>query len=118
MTDDNVLRELKGAYAAFEAGRVTPFEDVFGAAEARLQRTRRRRRVVFAAAAAAAIAAALLHALLPGQPDWQYVDPELFTTSTSWAAPSDVLLPERRIDIYEEIPVLIESTETDEGALL
>lgn len=116
MTDDTLLRELKNAHAVLEAGRVVPFQEVFGAAEARLRRARQRRRIALAAAAAGA--AALLYALLPEQPDWQYVDPELFATSTSWSAPSDVLLPQRRFDIYEDIPVLIESTESDEGALL
>ena len=38
--------------------------------------------------------------------------------NTSWAAPSDVLLPQHRFDIYREIPAFIESTKLEEGTLL
>lgn len=38
--------------------------------------------------------------------------------STSWSAPSDVLLPEHRFDIYQELPELLESTPPAGGSLL
>lgn len=38
--------------------------------------------------------------------------------STSWAAPSDSLMPEHQFDIYQEIPFLNESTNSQEGSLL
>ena len=38
--------------------------------------------------------------------------------STSWQAPSDVLLPQHEFDLYQDMPALIESTEAATGALL
>lgn len=38
------------------------------------------------------------------------VDPAELLGSTSWSAPSDALLPRHRVDIYQELPALIEST--------
>ena len=110
---------LQQGQAQAEAGRAPDFDDLFAAAEATA--ARRRRRVVAGggiAAALALVATALVVQLQPVERDWQFVDPDEFASSTSWSAPSDVLLPEHRFDIYGEIPVLIESTGTNEGALL
>jgi len=38
--------------------------------------------------------------------------------TTGWSAPSDSLMPDHQFDIYQDIPVLIESTETYGGTLL
>ena len=114
---DNTLRDALRDEP--EAARDVPaFEKVFAAAEAEVAAHKRRRRALGGLAAAAVIAVVALTVMLPNAPTWQYVDPEELTGSTSWVAPSDVLLPERRFDIYGEVPVLIESTESDEGALL
>ena len=117
MTDNDYADTLRRTQAEVEDGRAPPFDEVFAAAAARARRQTRGRRHAGGVVAAAVIAA--VASLLPGgEPDWQFVDPEQFTSDTRWVAPSDVLLPERRFDIYEEVPVLIESTETDGGALL
>lgn len=118
MTDQQLIRTLKRSQAAVEEGRAPDFGDAFAAAVARAHRQTRRRRVAGGLLAAAALAVVVANLLPAPQPDWQYVDPEQFASATSWTAPSDVLLPERRFDIYDEIPVLIESTETDGGTLL
>lgn len=97
---------------------VPAFKDVFAAAEARVAARNRRRRALAGVAAAGVVVLVTLTVMRPAEHEWQYVDPEEFASSTNWVAPSDVLLPERRFDIYEEIPVLIESTASDEGALL
>jgi hypothetical protein len=38
--------------------------------------------------------------------------------STLWSAPSDVLMPEHAIDIYQDIPDMPVSTDFIEGTLL
>jgi hypothetical protein len=117
MKDHELEQALKRGQAAAEAGRVPAFDSVWADAGRRV--AARRRRYVAGGVAAAAIVTVVAAGLLQSrQPAWEYVDPEDFVTSTSWHAPSDVLLPEYRIDIYEEIPVLIESTEIDGGTLL
>ena len=121
--NDNDIRDalkdaLKKGQAAAEAGQVPGFDATFSAAQERLAVRRRHRRTAFGVAAAAAVVAVAAGLLFPQEPDWQYVDPELFATTTAWEAPSDVLLPDHRFDIYGQIPVLIESTGTDGGSLL
>ncbi len=120
MTDfDNTVRDaLQAEQARREAGRVPAFDVTFAAAEARAAGRARRRRTVFGIAAAAAVVAVATSLLLPRGEDWQYVNPDDLATSTAWVAPSDVLLPEHSIDIYRDIPVLIESTDGNLGALL
>jgi len=114
---DNTLRNaLRDEPAATRD--VPAFDRVFAAAEAQVAARKRRRRAIGGLAAAAVIAVVALTVMRPEAQTWQFVDPEELTGSTSWVAPSDVLLPERRFDIYGEVPVLIESTESDEGALL
>lgn len=110
---------LQRGHAEAEAGCTPEFDDVFAAAEATAARRRGRVMAVGGVAAAVALVAiAVVMQLQPVEQDWQFVDPDEFASSTSWSAPSDVLLPEHRFDIYGEIPVLIESTGTSEGALL
>lgn len=117
-TDNTIHGALRAEQARREAGRVPAFEDMFSAAEAQAAGLARRRRKTFGLAAAAAAVAIATSLLLPRGEDWQYVNPDDFETSTTWVAPSDVLLPEHSIDIYRDIPVLIESTDSNGGALL
>jgi len=81
---------------------------------------RRRYRLHLAAAAAVAAIAVIVVANLSGPPDeaLEYIEMSELMGSTSWTAPSDVLLPESRFDIYQDLPTLIESTEVDGGTLL
>ena len=116
--DKKLRRALRAEQARREAVRVPRFADTFAAAEARATRLARRRRATFGLAAAAAVVAVVASLLLPRGEDWQFVNPDDLETSTSWTAPSDVLLPEHSVDIYRDIPVLIESTDSNEGALL
>ena len=93
------------------------FDATWAAAETRHRQARRR---YAGLAAAAVIAAATLVVLNLGpEPagDDSWVGDELLT-STSWTAPSDVLLPEREFDIYQDLPSLNVSTKSVDGALL
>ena len=47
-----------------------------------------------------------------------YIEVADLLETTYWSAPSDVLLPERKFDIYQDMPVLFESTESAGGTLL
>ena len=77
----------------------------------------RQRWLAGSAAVAAALAIAFgLHA--PTEDELRYIDADELLETTGWSAPSDSLLPDHAFDIYEDIPVLIESTETYGGALL
>jgi len=101
-----------------DGNRVPPFAQTWQAAERRYAAARRSYRRV--AAAAAVIAAVVVGANLQSP---QVEMEALFEVadlleSTSWSAPSDVLLPEHQFDIYQEMPVLIESTEAAGGTLL
>ena len=117
-SDSNIRHALQAEQAQREAGRAPAFEQTFAAAEMRAARLVRRRRTAYGIAAAAAVVAVAASLLLPRAEDWQYVNPDDLATSTTWVAPSDVLLPEHSIDIYRDIPVLIESTDSNGGALL
>jgi len=97
-------------------GRAPEFGSLFAAAE---RRTERRRTVRFAGLAAAMAVAAIALGLLPvHEEEFRYVDVEELVATTQWSAPSDFLLPTHRFDLYQELPQLFESTNTDEGALL
>ena len=55
---------------------------------------------------------------MPAQTTEPYIEVADLLESTYWSAPSDVLLPDRQFDIYQELPVIFESTEPAGGALL
>jgi hypothetical protein len=116
--DRTLQSRVSQAQREFEQGRVPAFHTVWAAAEKRAARGRKQGWMAGGAVAAAAVAMVAVGLLRPAEQDWQFVNPDAFENSTSWVAPSDVLLPEHRVDIYREIPVLIESTKTEEGALL
>ncbi len=116
---DNTIREaLRSEQAQRETGRAPAFDELFGAAEVQATRDVRRRRAAFGIAAVTSIVAIAALLLLPRETQWQYVNPEDLAMGTTWVAPSDVLLPEHSVDIYRDIPVLIESTDSNGGALL
>ena len=69
-------------------------------------------------AGSVAVLALAVVMLMPYGNDIRYIDTDELLETTSWSAPSDSLLPQHQFDIYGEIPVIIESTETYGGALL
>lgn len=118
MTSDNTeLRKALGQAQRAADGAIPEFESVFAAAEAR----RNHRPAVFAAGTAAAVvlvAVMLIQATPPANEPPLLIDVEELVASTSWVAPSDSLLPEHRFDIFQELPVMFESTGREEGTLL
>jgi len=117
-TDRQLEHAVKRAQTDIETGRVPDFGRSFAAAERRVGVMRRRRGFVAGSAVAAAVAVVAFSSLLRGGNDWQYVDEAELLGTTSWTAPSDSLLPEHQFDIYREIPLRMESTGSNEGALL
>jgi len=119
--EDEALQKILRDAEQQANGTAPAFDTVYRAAERRALRSRRTR---FAGlAAAAAIFVLLAVTLLPTQKDeFSYLDLQELTTTTSWTAPSDSLLPQRRFDIYRELPELIDvthsSTKYEDGALL
>jgi hypothetical protein len=121
MTDfeQQIRAALKQGHGEAEAGQIPDFDTAWAGAEESVARRRRRIRAVGGMAAAVAlIAVVVIGQLRPVEPDWQFIDPNEIAGSTSWTAPSDVLLPTHQFDIYRDIPVLIESTGEDGGTLL
>ena len=92
------------------------FETTWQAAQ---QRHAAGRRLYRRVAGAAAVVAAVVIAVY-GQPPAaeSYIEVADLLESTYWTAPSDALLPDRQFDIYQDMPVIFESTEPAGGALL
>ncbi len=112
--DDETLR--KAVREVHTDVSAPDFAVVFAAAEREL---RSRQHLRYGSIAAAVVIAILAVSLQPVQQQQIiYIDVEELAASTSWHAPSDSLLPDRRFDIYQEIPRLFESTEPDGGTLL
>lgn len=116
-TDGSMQKSLRDAQEARETGRVPDFGATWAAAEQRAGAARRHVGLI-AGSAAAAVAVVAFSFLVSSGDELQYIDTVELLESTSWSAPSDSLLPEHRFDVYQDIPVLIESTDTYGGALL
>lgn len=114
---DKALRDnIRRAWPAGAGSASPPFAITWRAAKERhAARRRHYRRFAVAAAAVAAVVVAL-NAHLPVQDS--YIEVAELLESTYWSAPSDILLPDREFDIYQDMPVIFESTDLAEGALL
>ncbi len=120
MNDEQLKRQLRQALAARRTGRTPDFEATLALTGERNCRSRKRYAVTAGIAAVAAIIAVSLGLWSsPGdQAPLEYLSEQALLDSTAWAAPSDVLLPRYAFDLYQDLPVLIESTEIQEGVLL
>lgn len=122
MTDsqptDNDVKLEKLLASAFESDEQAPgFEATWAAAESRYRRGNRIRALA-SVAASVAVVAIVVSALRPEAVDAPIIEMGELLGATSWQAPSDVLLPERRFDIYQDLPELIQSTDGTGEALL
>lgn len=112
MSDERLKERVRDALASRQR-EAPPFTRTWAAAEARHRRSRRRYGVTAGVAASVALIAAAF-VLWPSDP--QQVPAGIVTAdallgTTQWTAPSDVLLPEHRFDIFGDLPVLGESTD-------
>ena len=94
------------------------FADTWRAAVARHRRGPRRSAALAGSVATLALVAIVVNALMPAEEEPDFIEMAELLGTTSWQAPSDVLLPAREFDIYQELPELIESTGEAGGALL
>ena len=116
MSDQELANAVRRANSADT--EAPSFGKVWSAAEQRYQRSRRRYAWLASAAAVVAAVVVVLNAAPPTVNHGEYIEMAELMDATSWAAPSDVLLPNYTIDIYQDLPVLMESTKPVEGALL
>ena len=116
-TDDTLRDQIRRAWRRNSSDSGPPFDRVMRAAEAQRAATLRRRRWSAAAAALVTVAVIVSYLQAPRQ-EVHYIEVAELLDSTYWTAPSDVLLPQKEFDIYRDMPVLFESTEPAEGALL
>ena len=114
---DKALRDdIRQAWPPGAGSATSSFASAWRAAEKRhVSRRRHYRRFASAAAVVAAVVIAL-NARSPLQDS--YIEVAELLESTYWTAPSDMLLPNRTFDIYQDMPVIFESTDLAEGALL
>ena len=112
--------ELNRALRRDEEPQAPDFESTLAGAAAALVRQQRRRQAGVALAAAAAIAAVTLVSRSPtGLPaNYEFAIDEALLTATRWQAPSDVLMPQHRLDLYLDMPAMPVSTDLEEGTLL
>ncbi len=117
MTDSDVNIEKLVAGAFERDDRAPDFDQAWCAAESRYKRGRRYQALSGLAATVAA-GAILLKVFAPAPTELPLIEIGELLGTTSWQAPSDVLLPERQIDIYQDLPDLIQSTDGAGEALL
>lgn len=114
---DRALRDrLVRAWRSNEGKQQPSFEATWQQAVDRQVAGRRHYRR-FASVAAVAAALVIAMNLLSPTSD-PYIEVADLLETTYWSAPSDVLLPSREFDIYQDMPVLFESTEPAGGTLL
>jgi hypothetical protein len=120
MHDDWLEQELGRSLRRAGDARAPSFDVVLADAEDNLARQALRRRAGFGlAAAVAAIAVVLVSRSPSGLPaDYDFAIDEALLADTRWRAPSDVLMPEHRFDVYMDMPAMPVSTDLEEGTLL
>jgi hypothetical protein len=120
MSEEKMRKSVAESLSSKAAGSAPGFEETWLAAEGRYLAQKRRLRTATGIAASLALIAIVVGLSLPGEqqtlPDFELS--AALMNSTLWSAPSDVLMPEHPIDIYQDIPDMPVSTDFIEGSLL
>ena len=120
MSEEKMRKSVAESLSSKEAGSGPGFEETWLVAERRYTAQKRRFRTVTGIAASLALIAIVVGLSLPSEqqtlPDFELSAGLM--NSTLWSAPSDVLMPEHAIDIYQDIPDMPVSTDFIEGTLL
>ena len=112
-------QDLVGVVRRSEPKATAPaFDKVWASAESSHRQSRRRYAWFAGAAATLAAIVVVFNIGTPPESNIKFIELAELMESTTWAAPSDSLLPEHQIDLYQDLPTLIDSTEPAEGALL
>ena len=120
MNEKDIQKTLKPAFDQEQASDVPDFDKMWANAERAHSHSRRKFRLASGVAAAVALAvmAATFWPAQQAELSDDYLIADALMNSTLWSAPSDSLMPEHQFDIYQEVPLLIESTHSLEGTLL
>jgi len=120
MSDKNTREKLQKALAAVHAETPPAFAEVWAAAERQNATSRKRYAGFVAVAAAVAVGVTAFGLWSANEVEMtdEFLIADALMNSTQWSAPSDLLMPEHQFDIYQDIPLLMESTELEEGSLL
>ncbi len=116
-TNDQDLARIV-SQAIPEDSQAPAFDKVWAGAERRYQNSRRRYAWLATAAGIAAAILIVFNAVTPSSIESDSIVMADLLESTSWVAPSDVLLPKHEIDLYQDLPAFSVSTRPAEGALL
>ena len=108
-SDEALRQRVRQSWQRAGSEDAPAFGDVWRQAEARFAASRRRYARVAAVAVALGVTA-VIFGTRPAVDEPQYIEMAELLNSTYWAAPSDVLLPQREFDIYQDLPELFEST--------
>jgi hypothetical protein len=120
MNDNELKRKLRESLQSMSGGDVPEFAVMWANVERQHRAARKRYQRFAGTAIAVAVAVVAIMMRPPGGNDVtaSYLSEEDLMSSTQWQAPSDVLLPERRFEIYTEVPELIDTNELHEESLL
>lgn len=120
MQEDDIRNLVKPAFDEAQSGNAPDFGKVWANAEAAYSQSQRHYKIFggVAAAIVVAVVSAGLWSTQQAELSDEYLIADALMNSTLWSAPSDLLLPEHQFDIYQEIPILDESTNALEGTLL
>ena len=120
MSDMNTKEQLQDALSTVHAEQPPAFADVWAAAERQYEHSRKRYAGIAGIAATIALAVSAFSIWSANEADMvdDFLIADALMNSTQWSAPSDLLMPEHQFDIYQDIPFLMESTDTQEGSLL
>lgn len=118
---NNELKNLhKDAFDGRQKHEAPAFDKVWAAAEQQYLEGRRLYATLSGIAAALAIVTVVagLWSSEESTVSDEYLIADSLLNGTQWSAPSDALLPQHQIDIYREVPFLMDTTNLDEGSLL
>ena len=121
MKETDIRRSIRPAFDRQQKSVDVPgFDEMWAQAEVTYNAAQRKFRLLSGVAAVLALAviAATLWPAQQAELRDDYLIADALLNSTLWSAPSDSLMPAYEFDIYQEIPLLFESTNSLEGTLL
>jgi hypothetical protein len=119
-SEQELGKSIAESIAQRDLKSVPGFDETWATAEARFLVEKRRYRMITGVAASLALVAIVL-GMLPPEGRQELPDFGLaagMMNTTLWSAPSDVLMPQYAIDVYQDIPEIPVSTDLNGETLL
>ncbi len=107
--DETLRQRVKRSWQHASSEDPPVFDEVWRRAESGFTTARRQYAQLAAVGLALGVVAAVFGVRSTVEQP-QYIEMAELMNSTYWTAPSDVLLPQREFDIYQDLPELFEST--------